>query len=380
MVRRNVNAHAMRMPETAFRELARGGGGGQAIEVLRRAQYSKNLLLIHATVTSARRLRHPGADAAARGYRQLCRMAERAPVAAHRLIGSPVTGLWALHTMLGLTEGRPGADPGGLTALVERLARPAGPEARIRVEAGGRRLDMRIIAADADDYLTVGRPDRELTGDPARLRLWRARIGAGWRRLVRHHREVADEVAATMSVLVPEMRTGPGHSSATLRHGFGLLVMSPPEDARSAAATLAHEVQHAKLSVVMDLFPLVRPEVDARFYAPWRADPRPAAALLHGAYAHLGVAGFWRRELRAEPDHAARAEAEVEFVRWHTATARATADLLAADVLSPIGRRFVALMSERLDQWRIEPVTPASRTEAARRGNAHRRQWLSRNR
>ena len=379
MVRRNVKVDPLRMPETAFRALARGGGGSQAIKVLRRAQYSKNLLLVHATVASARRLSHPDAATATYAYRHLRRLAEHAPAAARRVICSPVTGLWALRTMQDLAGERPSADPGGLAALVEQLARPVTPTARICVDADGRRLDMRIVTADVDGYLVGARSDRDLTRDPARLRLWRARMSAGWGLLARRHGEVADEVAATMSVLVPEARTGPGHSSATLRHGFGLLMMSLPEDSRSVATTLAHEVQHAKLSVVMDMFPLVRPGVNDRFYAPWRPDPRPAGALLHGAYAHLGVAGFWRRELRAEPDGAARAEAEVEFVRWHTATARATADLLATDVLSPIGQRFVGLMNERLDQWRTESVTSTSRREAARRGTAHRHLWLSRN-
>jgi hypothetical protein len=330
-------------------------------------------------VTSAARLDHPRAAAAADGYRQLRRMAERAPATARRLIGSPVTGLWALHTVLGLTGSGAGADPGGLATLVEQFARPADPAARIHVQAGRRRLDLCIVTGDAG-YLDVSRMDRALTTDPYRLARWRERIGSGWHRLVRHHREVADEVAATMSVLVPEARTGPGYSSATLRHGFGLLVMSLPADARTAATTLAHEVQHAKLSAMMDLFPLIRPDATGRFYAAWRPDPRPAGALLHGAYAHLGVAGFWRREMRAEPDGgAARAEAEVEFIRWHTATAQATADLLAADVLSPIGRRFAALMTERLHRWAVEPVAPASRAEAARRAEAHRQQWLTRN-
>lgn len=366
------------MPEYAFRALARGDGGRPAIEVLRRAQYSKNLLLIRAAVTSAAHRRHPRAAAAAHAYRQLRRMSERAPATARRLIGSPVTGLWALHTVLGLTAADPGADPGGLAGLIEQFARPADPATTIRAEAGGHRLDLRVVTGDAA-YLNLTRTDRALTTDPDRMRQWREQMGAGWQRLVRDHREVAGEVAATMSVLVPEARTGPGYSSATLRHGFGLLVMSPPADARVAATTLAHEVQHAKLSAVMDLFPLVRPDATGRFYAPWRTDPRPAGALLHGAYAHLGVAGFWRREMRAEPDRAARAEAEVEFVQWHAATTRATADLLAADVLAPVGRRFAALMAERLGQWHAEPVAAASRAEAARRGETHRRQWLSRN-
>ena len=59
------------------------------------------------------------------------------------------------------------------------------------------------------------------------------------------------------------------------------------------ASVLVHECQHAKLNAVLDLIPLSRPD-QARYYAPWREDPRPLGGLLHGAYAYLGVSDFWR--------------------------------------------------------------------------------------
>jgi hypothetical protein len=42
------------------------------------------------------------------------------------------------------------------------------------------------------------------------------------------------------------------------------------------------------------------PDDGHRYYVPWRDDPRPISGLLQGAYAYLGVTGFWRT--RRQPD------------------------------------------------------------------------------
>jgi HEXXH motif-containing protein len=138
-------------------------------------------------------------------------------------------------------------------------------------------------------------------------------------------------------------------------------------DARSVAVTLAHELQHTKLVALMDLFPLLRPDPAERFYAPWRDDPRPLAGLLHGTYAHLGVAGFWRRER----DH--DEGGHVEFARWRAAALDATATMLGSGRLTEIGRDFVTGMAEVLAGWADEPV-PATALERARAlADEHRR-------
>lgn len=371
----------LRIPDSLLRALGRGRGGVEAVNLLRRVQYSKNLLLIRAAVRLAAERGHAEAHVAAAGYRLLGRMTEHAPRAAERVIVSPLTGLWALHTVHGLRET---ADPeltrpGLLADLAEQLALEDAGEAHVRADAGGLGLDLRLIRIDPR-YLPAVRVDETLTSDGPRLHRWRRNIDRGWRLLVDHHRGVAEEVAATMSILVPQLRTQDGYSSSTLRHGFGMLMMSTPPDARTAATTLAHEVQHAKLSALMDLLPMVKPDDRAdRFYAPWRPDPRPAAALLHGAYAHLGVAGFWLNELRAEKDRAARVEAEIEFVRWRSAAAEACRVLLDADILTPTGDTFVVAMSGRLDEWDAESVPAASRAEADRRNAAHLYKWQQAN-
>ncbi|MFI6386204.1 aKG-HExxH-type peptide beta-hydroxylase [Nonomuraea sp. NPDC050540] len=129
-------------------------------------------------------------------------------------------------------------------------------------------------------------------------------------------------------------RSESGTRSATSPSALGSVAMSKPPDVRSAALSLAHEVQHAKLAAVMILFDLVRPDVDRLFYAAWREDPRPANALLQGAFAHMGVARFWQVQRALTPGGET---AHIEFVRWRDAALVACRNLLGEDVLTAPG-------------------------------------------
>ncbi len=334
------------------------------MRMLRETQRSKTLLMTRAAVESAVRHGHPEAHLAMRGYRTLRTMSVRAPAHTRRVLDSPHTGLWALRTLQAVERGQP-LPPGGLTDVIARAG--GTPRPGIEAESGGLWMSLRVDGL-AGGYRPDTTPDDEL-----RLDRWRADIAAGWQILVRHHRPVAEEFAAAMSVLVPVRRKGDGHFSATLRHAFGMLIMSRPPDGKRAALTFAHELMHAKLSAIMDLFLLVEPGVTELFHAPWRPDPRPASALLQGIYAHLGVAAFWRRQARAERDAVARAEAQVEFVRWGDGAARAAAALLDRDVLTPVGARFVRQIAGELGRYLAEPVPAEIVTEARWRNEEHRR-------
>jgi hypothetical protein len=361
----------IQVPGSTLAALARGGGGAAAVRLLRQAQVSKNLLMTRAAAESAVRRGHPEAHRATRGYRLLRTMIVRAPEAAGRVLDSPRAGLWALHTLQAVERGDP-LGAGTLDDLIRRVG--AAPAREIETDADG--LGVRLRLDDLDSrYLGDTPVDHALAGDPCRLAHWRADIADGWRLLVRHHRPIAEEFAAAMSVLVPVRRDGDGHFSATLRHGFGMLIMSRPPDRKRAALTFAHELMHAKLAAIMDLFRLVVPGSEDRFYAPWRPDPRPASALLQGIYAHLGVAAFWQRQKIAESDTAAAFEAEVEFVRWRGAAADATRALLRRDVLTPTGLRFVSQMAEQLARFEATPVSTASRNQARQLNDEHRRRW-----
>jgi len=153
------------------------------------------------------------------------------------------------------------------------------------------------------------------------------------------------------------------------------VAMTPPPDPRWVALTLAHEIQHGKLSVLTDVVALTEPEPGRTFYAPWRDDARPVAGLLHGLYAHVGVAEFWREQRRHEPPGEPRFRAEVEYARWREACAVAADTLRGSGLLTPAGSGFVAALTDRMRPWAADPVPAAAAAAARTEAERHRARW-----
>ncbi|MET8546222.1 HEXXH motif-containing putative peptide modification protein [Kitasatospora sp. NPDC004799] len=173
----------------------------------------------------------------------------------------------------------------------------------------------------------------------AELALWERRLAEAWDVLVRRHRRHAEAVAACVTTVVP-LRPAPGGEavSAAARRAYGAVAASLPDDPVLLALALVHEFLHVQLGALLDLVPLHRPNGPAVYHAPWRPDPRPAGALLQGAYAHLGVTDFWRAEAAAGGGGAARAHGE--FVRWRRHTLTAGETLLSCGELTASGMEF----------------------------------------
>lgn len=206
------------------------------------------------------------------------------------------------------------------------------------------------------------------------VRTWSSVVGNAWALLAAAHRPVMAEASATFAVLTPIGHGVSGASSATAVDAHGALMMSPPETALGVAEIFAHEVQHAKLALLMDLYPMLESELGECLYVPWRRDPRPPNGLLHGAYAHLGVARFWGRRLGLGTS-GQRFHAQVQFARWRSAAAEVTDLLLRLGVLTPVGRQFVTGMRETLVPWLHELVSAAAVREAEDQAREHRRRW-----
>ncbi|MBE1534355.1 HEXXH motif domain-containing protein [Actinomadura algeriensis] len=388
------------IPERIFRALASGGGGAEAVELLNRAQYSKRLLLL-------RGIRDAAGTAVWHAYDLLARIQETDPDAVETVLRYPTVGEWARRTLLVLTGRERGtANPEEFNALAAAAAIRAGHSCAIMVPSRGGAIvlpslgralisrenlvrvnpwgtvigtsadTLRIPAdphEDARDWQAVRRlpgglllddhdPDRMPGGTalPRRLTIteldhWRTTLTEARRILATHHPTAAEETAAAATVLTPLIAPEHGQSSATPKHAFGNIGISTPPDPLFLAVTLAHEVQHTKLTGLLDVVPLTRPDDGSRYYAPWRTDPRPVSGLLQGAYAHLGIAAFWRTQRHHETgDSALRAQAD--FARWRTATDLIVRTLAATGALTPDGERFVAGMAETLAPWLDEPV------------------------
>jgi HEXXH motif-containing protein len=433
---------AHELPRWVFSALAAGGGGPDAIRLLRAAQYSKNLMLIRAIVHAAEDGGHPERAVARRAYDALRLLHRTIPSALGAMLTYPPVGAWAVETTSLLARGgnRASARPGQLAAVAAAAAVLGGAALDIEVPAidgalvlpavgalglpgGANRASVRctpdraevavaggpviglpaeardgswhgvprIVVRCADLTLSVRLDGASWVMAPRTVSAgghvvdtgavsvgpWRRWLAGAWRLLVRYHRPVAEEIAEAIVVLAPLVPPAVGLHSGTFQQAFGAVVMSLPPERRMGAVALAHEVQHGKLAGLMDLVELFEPGGPELYYAPWRPDPRPLVGLLHGAYAHLGVAAFWRRQRRggADPDDGRRAE--VEFTRWRDATHDVVRLLGDNERLTDPGRRLVAGMAAVLDGWRCEAASPEAMDAARRIRERHYQAWTS---
>jgi HEXXH motif-containing protein len=410
------------------------GGGAPAVRWLAGVRRSRTMILVRAVRDLAAAAGHPQAALARDGYAALARVHRVAPAAAEALLAAPGVGAWAASTAAALAGSAPAADAGGVApgrlAVVAAaaalrggvplvLALPTDGHAPLRLPglgtavlpehaelefwSDGERAELRggrhavrlprQLRQPAPDWRPVPRVETAHRGSTLQVTLdsldgdgcgelpvswWQHRLAAGWRLLVRHHARVAAEVAAGIRMVAPLAAGADVLHSITYRDAFGCVAMTPPPSARWVALTFAHEVQHAKLSVLTDVAALTQPDREALFYAPWRSDTRPVAGLLHGLYAHLGVAGFWRRQRRHEPPGKVRFRAEVEYVRWREACEVAAATLRASQLLTPAGARFVAAQERILRRWAADTVPAAAAATARAEADRHRASALSR--
>jgi len=414
----------------SFRDLSEGGGGGAAASWLVAAQYSKHVLLLRTVVGLAASAGHCDAHLAKRAYNHLADIQRTRPDAVAAVLRHPATGAWAKRAaeLLGSPETAAAGTPAWMMSLAAAAAiranaplaadlpvsdgwvvlpsvgRVATSGGRLRVSAGSVEVDgtrlphdheadtagwqrLRRLSASSDgsaiapliddiDPYRAGDADN-LSGrlPAAEVAEWQAVLQGAWDLLVSHHAEVAAEIAAMVRVLTPLCPPQGGQVSATSRDAFGAILLSRPVDATALAVTMAHEIQHAKLSALLDLLPMTAGSAESRFYAPWRDDPRPASGLLQGAYAFLGVAGFWLRQSRLRRGE----EALAEFARWLSAVRTVVDTLFTSGELTEAGRAFVSGIDRTLRRWEAEPV-PADALAAARDANEeHRERWRQRN-
>jgi HEXXH motif-containing protein len=197
-----------------------------------------------------------------------------------------------------------------------------------------------------------------------------------WALIAEDHPEHADGMRTALVSLMPLAPSGDGMSQgATSFRAFGSLAISTGSDPASLALALIHEFQHMKLVAIIDLFDLHKPGGQPRHFAPWRADPRPVLALLHGAYAHVGVCDFWRRRRTRLTAPAAARAAHFEFALWRRLTLQAVESLLDSDELTELGVAFVEPLRDRLTQWGTEPVPPEVDRAAADAALAYAVRW-----
>jgi hypothetical protein len=336
-----------RLSDTAFAALAAGRPAADTIAELRKAQISRHLLLLG----EIRKLHH--------GKTPIW-YAEQLPGSAVRDgLADPMKALHAAATLAALRAGTP--PPG-----------PSDPSPH-HLSATDDGLTLRVRLEDTDPLRArLGlTPSRQLTGPE--VDTWRRLFAEAWRLLVTRHRPAASTIAAVLRVIVPiEPDPGSAGLSATSAEAFGAAALSTPADPTALALGLLHETQHSLLNATRTLFDLVLPGA-APVYSPWRDDPRPPFGLLHGAYAYLAVARFWRAEAAATGS----ALAQFEFARWRSAVAESAGAL--DGYLTPAGARFTRALRSEVDGWLSEDVDPEVERLARGANLEHRVRWRLRN-
>lgn len=197
-------------------------------------------------------------------------------------------------------------------------------------------------------------PARDCYGQPVRERLAEQpavalaqTVAEAWRLVERDVPHHAEGMRRGMRAIVPlEPSPTTALRSATARDAFGAVAAGPVDVPEALAVLLVHEWQHSKLGAVLDLYDLVEPGSPVRLPVGWRPDPRPAEAVLQGAYAHLAVAEVWHARVAADgPTDPMAATHADRFRDW---TGQALDALAASGSLTGAGERFVATMGRGL--------------------------------
>ncbi len=397
-----------RLTGAEFRRLGSGYGDESTLSTLRAAQLTKRLLLlrgVHDLAAGGPAWTGALDDA----WAVLREITERWPDAARPVLGHPFVDTWASRSLRLLRAGEP-ADLGYLSCLAVAAASRAGygvsltaatprgqfevptvglayglgdgtatatcdgaglviegPARTVRVgspefeDAPGWCARREVTVDSAGGPLTVAVEDldgyRSCFGlpvsprlDPAGVRRLAELLAGAWRLIVDEYPPYVGILRQCLGAVVPLVAPAAGSVSASAQTTFGAVALSPPDDAAGLALLLIHETQHMKLSAILDLVDLTRPDDEGLYHAPWRRDPRPASALLQGAYAHAGVTDFWR--VRRSSGVARARQADFEFAYWLEQSRRAAGTLAGSGALTEHGEVFVGELIDRLDGWR----------------------------
>jgi HEXXH motif-containing protein len=274
--------------------------------------------------------------------------------------------------------------PDGVVPVTTGSAKAPGwvPASLLRAGAPGQQLNVWL----ADRGPFRGPPGIALaaplsTGQTA---CWQRMLARTWQIVASRHPEQAAAMTLALRTLTP-MAGGScapdgGQDSATAMSAPGAVLLTPPYEPEVMALTLLHEFQHTKLAALEHMVVLHSGDPRPRFYAPWREDPRPLGALLHGAYAHLGVAAYWHGVVTSANGPWLGDMAEEELGYWIWAVRTAVAQLQDSDALTSTGRRFVTGMDTAASRLATLPLGSAAKQRSTQRARRHRAAWNTRHR
>ncbi|MEU6191522.1 HEXXH motif domain-containing protein [Nocardia sp. NPDC047038] len=258
-----------------------------------------------------------------------------------------------------------------------------------RIESHPRWLPLRRVqGADTESPVLLDDldPFRELASDgptPVRLTIeqsarWQQDFAAAWELLSHELAHYLEPMRGCLDMLAPLSSEALVHSTSyTAYSGVGCVYTTAAVDPCQLALTLIHEVQHTKLNMLADQVLLLTPDHTARFYAPWRDDPRPIFGLLHGIYAFFGVCDFWRVH-RNSPCHGSLI-AHIDFQLGWAQVESAMTQVVESGLLTTAGHQLCDALARNMRSWASEYIPEKARLVASEVATAHRPYWRLRN-
>ena len=286
-----------------------------------------------------------------------------------------IRGAWTgAHAVLRCRAGKLSVQVVGTTVAVSTLTVATDDwcplERHLEDLPDGRQWEVVVDAADP--YFACFRLPRMRADRAAEAQGLRRFLGPAYAVLSSVFPHKMSAIATDISCLVPLVASGDAGLSATAAEAPGAIALTDPTSTLGLAATLVHEHQHLKLNALDALVQLCGTG-PARYYSPWRDDRRPASGLLHGAYAFLGIAEFWRRLDSA--DSSLRSAPLMQFARITRQLTLACTTLRQCPELTDAGADLVEHIAARAQAWRTASRSPEIERVADDLVLEHRVRW-----
>ncbi|MEQ8849473.1 HEXXH motif-containing putative peptide modification protein [Botrimarina sp.] len=168
--------------------------------------------------------------------------------------------------------------------------------------------------------------------------------------------DAADQLRYGGRLAVVKQRSETGPTNASFSRLPGAVLFSARREPLVLADDLLHEVHHNRLYALEEGRPFfdnrrVNATTDARFYSPWRADPRPLYGIFHAVYVFTRVKAFWLGAYRSGDLNGDRlAYATDRLVRFREQLSTGVGVLRDSADFTPFGQRLFDAVSAEVER------------------------------
>jgi uncharacterized protein len=277
----------------------------------------------------------------------LVRLDRTAPDSVTRMLARPYVRTWAVRV---LEQGGDAVDADYLQGLTFGAQPPSHPSRHLRAHG------VEVVLEDSDPAADVYPYPVAYRLSDAEVDAWQQRFTDAMAFLNDHLPHYVPPLRAGLRSITPlQTDSADDYASGTARHAPGAIGVALPDDPEVLALLIIHEFQHVILWAAMSRHDLIDEDSPGLLHVAWRPDPRPPLAVLHGIYAHIAVADYWRAQ-RNRSDRAPDPAAEARYAYWSAAVHEACDALRGTAALTPLGATFLSHLAR---QWRGRAASSA---------------------